>query len=255
MARTRSAGPAQATADLSTMRLDDLRRLGRERGISGTWRMRKDELVRALGGRGGAGGAARGGGAGRGGGARETKARTSAARSTGARETTARTTKARGTKAAGTKAASARAPAGKAREAKAAGGKAAGGKAAPGGGVRRGPSSSRSLRYAQEINSVDDRPDRKGRSLVTRNHDVIMRWAQARAAIPATVPGTEHDGRPGVLRFDFPPHGDNRLQEVSWDEWFRTFDVRGLNFIYQEERRDGGPSNFFILENPDREAG
>jgi hypothetical protein len=111
------------------------------------------------------------------------------------------------------------------------------------------------MRYAQEINSVDDRPDRKGRSLVTRNHDVIVRWAGARAAKPATVPGTEHDGRPGVLRFDFPPHGDNRLREVSWNEWFRTFDVRGLNFIYQEERRDGGPSNFFILENPDREAG
>lgn len=40
---------------------------------------------------------------------------------------------------------------------------------------------------------------------------------------------------------------------MSWDEWFATFDERRLNFIYQEERPDGRQSNFFQLENPDRE--
>lgn len=42
---------------------------------------------------------------------------------------------------------------------------------------------------------------------------------------------------------------------VSWEEWFDTFDTRRLNFIYQEERNDGGPSTFFPLENPHREDG
>jgi len=68
------------------------------------------------------------------------------------------------------------------------------------------------------------------------------------------VEGTEHDDHLGVLRFDF--GGDNdRLRRVSWQEWFRTFDDRRLNFIYQENRSDGAQSNFFRLESPDREDG
>jgi hypothetical protein len=122
-----------------------------------------------------------------------------------------------------------------------------------GGGARRGPGSSKSLKYSQEITSTDEAPERPGRSLVTTDHDVIRQWAEERDAVPATVEGTEHDGHLGVLRFDFPGGGGDRLQEVSWDEWFATFDERRLNFIYQEERADGRQSNFFRLENPDRE--
>jgi len=44
-------------------------------------------------------------------------------------------------------------------------------------------------------------------------------------------------------------------KHVSWDEWFATFDDRRLNFIYQEETKDGDQSNFFRLESPDREDG
>jgi hypothetical protein len=120
-------------------------------------------------------------------------------------------------------------------------------------GVRRGPASSSSLKYAQEIRSASDRPERPGRSLVTTNHDVITRWARERGAKPATVPGSEHDGRPGVLRFDFPGYGGRDLAEVSWEKWFRSFDERGLNFIFQEQTSDGRQSNFFQLENPRRE--
>ncbi|MFE9651996.1 hypothetical protein [Micromonospora sp. NPDC006431] len=124
------------------------------------------------------------------------------------------------------------------------------------GGVRTGSQSSKSLRYAQEITSVDDEPERPGRSLVTTDHDVIRRWAEARKGVPVTVDGTEHDGHPGVLRFDFPANGrDERLREISWAEWLRAFDERRLNFIYQEERSDRTQSNFFRLENPDREDG
>jgi len=55
-----------------------------------------------------------------------------------------------------------------------------------------------------------------------------------------------------VLRFDFGGESDN-LRHVSWEEWFHTFDVRKLNFIYQEQTSDGAGSNFFRLESPDRE--
>ncbi|MGM0929248.1 MAG: Rho termination factor N-terminal domain-containing protein [Actinomycetota bacterium] len=121
-----------------------------------------------------------------------------------------------------------------------------------GGKVRTGPESSDSLKYSQEVTSADDEPERQGRSLVTTHHEVIKQWAEARDATPATVSGTEHDEHLGVLRFDFGGDSDN-LQHVSWDAWFKTFDERQLNFIYQEERSDGQQSNFFRLENPGRE--
>ncbi|NHC45599.1 Rho termination factor N-terminal domain-containing protein [Motilibacter aurantiacus] len=135
-----------------------------------------------------------------------------------------------------------------------AGGDSAGG--APedsGGGIRHGSDESKSLKYSQEITSPDDDPERPGRSLVTTHHDVIRQWAEDRGATPSTVPGTEHDGHLGVLRFDFPGYGGDSLEHVSWDKWFEAFDARKLNFIYQEERANGSQSNFFRLENPERE--
>ncbi|MFC0863245.1 hypothetical protein ACFHYQ_13160 [Sphaerimonospora cavernae] len=108
-------------------------------------------------------------------------------------------------------------------------------------------------KYEQEITSVDEREERPGRSLITTNHEVIKRWAEERGGRPATVPGTEHEGRAGVLRFDFPGYGGDDLKEITWDEWFETFEARNLNFLYQEHKKDGNQSNFFRLENPDRE--
>ena len=123
-----------------------------------------------------------------------------------------------------------------------------------GGRLRTGQQTSDSLKYSQEVTSPDEDPERAGRSLATTSHEVIRQWAEARGGRPATVEGTEHGDRLGVLRFDF--GGENeRLRHVSWDEWFATFDARRLNFIYQEERSDGRQSNFFRLESPDREDG
>ncbi|MFJ6195898.1 hypothetical protein [Micromonospora sp. NPDC092111] len=124
------------------------------------------------------------------------------------------------------------------------------------GGVRTGRSTSRSVRSSQLISSPADRPERPGRSLVTTNHEVIQRWAAARGAMPATIAGTERDGRPGVLTFDIPGYRQSsRIQKIGWDDWFRTFDARRLNLIFQEQLRDGRQSNFFRTESPDREDG
>ncbi|HET8595097.1 MAG TPA: hypothetical protein VFM07_07615 [Intrasporangium sp.] len=118
--------------------------------------------------------------------------------------------------------------------------------------VRTGAASSDSLKYSQQVTSPEDEPERPGRSLVTTHHEVIKRWAEERGGRPATVPRTEHGDHLGVLRLDFGAK-DEKLREVSWDEWFATFDDRKLNFIYQEETSDGEQSNFFRLENPQRE--
>ncbi|NJC84605.1 hypothetical protein [Planosporangium mesophilum] len=123
-------------------------------------------------------------------------------------------------------------------------------------GVRTGKATSRSLMYAEVVNSPDELRAEPGKVYVTTNHDVIRRWAEERGAVPATVAGTEHPetGTLGVLTFDFPPIGDNeRLRHVSWDDWFDTFDRRELNFIFQQQLADGRQSNFFRLENPHRE--
>jgi hypothetical protein len=209
-------------SDLAGMTVVELRQMARDRGVSGTSGMRKDELVKAI---------ASSMAAGRRGAAAKRPSQAGA----GAR--------------AGAKAAAGKPSTGRAGAAKTTTG------AATTGGARRGKSSSRSLKYAQEIRSVDDLPMRPGRSLVTTDHQVIQRWAQQREAAPATVPGTEHDGHVGVLRLDFPGYGGRQLQHISWDQWFDSFDQRGLNFIYQEKSSNGRPSNFFVLENPGREDG
>ncbi|MFB3816429.1 MAG: hypothetical protein ACE147_02085 [Candidatus Methylomirabilales bacterium] len=122
------------------------------------------------------------------------------------------------------------------------------------GGASRGETGlSRSAQRAKWVQGPDERGDRAGQTLATRSHEVIQRWAEQRNAKPATVEGSWHEERPGVLRFDFPGYGGRRLQEVSWDDWFRTFDDRKLVFLYQEEKRDGTQSNFFRFDSPERE--
>lgn len=127
-------------------------------------------------------------------------------------------------------------------------------KTAQGGAVRTGRTSSRSVTSSQVISSLTDRPERPGRSLVTTNHEVIQRWARERGAKPATIAGTEREGRVGVLTFNIPGYRESsRIREITWDDWFHTFDLRKLNLIYQEQLRDGRQSNFFRTESPDRE--
>lgn len=108
---------------------------------------------------------------------------------------------------------------------------------------------------AKWIHGENEHADRPGQSLATRDHTVIQRWTAERKAEPATVPGTEHEGRPGVLRFDFPGYGGRSLQHIPWEDWFASFDGRNLVFVFQEQKRDGSQSNFFILDNPEREDG
>lgn len=120
--------------------------------------------------------------------------------------------------------------------------------------IRKGPQMSASIEHAQHITSPDQKPDHDGATLVTTSHDVIRAWADERDGLPATVEATEHDGHLGVLQIDF-AHDDGALREVSWNDWFETFDDRRLNFIYQETKSDGTQSNFFRLDNPEREDG
>lgn len=118
---------------------------------------------------------------------------------------------------------------------------------------KRGGKLSPSTMRAKWISSTDEHAERKGQTLATRDHDVIRRWAADREARPATVIGTEHGKRAGVLRFAFNGQDSKRLQAIDWDEWFDTFDGRDLVFLYQEHLRSGNQSNFFRFDSPHRE--
>ena len=112
---------------------------------------------------------------------------------------------------------------------------------------RGGPASEIRLR-ARWIHSPEEHEERAGESLATRRHSVIRRWAEDRGAQPATVPGTEHGIRPGVLRFNFPGYGGQAVENLTWDDWFKSFDERRLVFVFREHKSDGRVSNFFRLE-------
>lgn len=93
-------------------------------------------------------------------------------------------------------------------------------------------------------------------SKTTKNHDEIRKWAEARNAVPCEVEGTERDNESGILRFEFPEarnRNDDRLREVSWDEFFRKFDENNLELLYQEKTADGQVSNFNKLIHPESE--
>jgi ferritin-like metal-binding protein YciE len=81
----------------------------------------------------------------------------------------------------------------------------------------------------------------------TTDHDEIRRWAEERGGKPACVQGTGGKGDIGLLRIEFPgkPNAkDDKLQPISWDNFFEKFDERDLALVYQEKTARGQQSNF-----------
>lgn len=67
-----------------------------------------------------------------------------------------------------------------------------------------------------------------------------------RGGKPSRVVGIENDDSAGVLRIDFPGFSrEGRLEEILGEEWYQTFEDRGLAFLYQEETRGGKESGSF----------
>lgn len=87
-----------------------------------------------------------------------------------------------------------------------------------------------------------------GASKYTTDHETIRKWAEARGGKPVTVKGTEQGDEAGVLRIDFPGYsGGDRFESISWDEFFKKFDEKGLAMLYQDETAAGKESRFFKL--------
>ncbi|MFY1652336.1 hypothetical protein ACN27J_15755 [Solwaraspora sp. WMMB762] len=258
------AGGAVRESDLADLRVDELRDQLRKRGVTGTSNLRKPDLIKSLARAMRRGTPARAKQASRPKAGSPTsrrsapagKSASAARKSTSSARSGTSSTARKSTSSAGRSAGSARKSTSAARKSAGSTGRntsgAGGGGRSGGAKIRSGAKSSSSLKYAQRIDDPQQHAERAGRSLITTDHRTIRQWADARGGTPATV-SAPRDGRPSVLRIDFPGYGGGNLRKISWDEWFGTFDQRRLNFIYQEQRTDGTPSNFFRLESPDRE--
>lgn len=80
-------------------------------------------------------------------------------------------------------------------------------------------------------------------SKTTTDHKEIKRWIEARKGRPSVVKGTEGKDGEGVLRVEF-QHPD-KLEDISWDEFFEAFEDRKLAFLHQDKTADGKESRFF----------
>ena len=91
-------------------------------------------------------------------------------------------------------------------------------------------------------------------SKTTQDHKEIRKWAEARGAVPSEVASTHQNKEPGILRFQFPKatnRNDDKLQEISWDDFFKKFDESDLELLYQDKTADGEQSNFNKLIHPE----
>jgi hypothetical protein len=84
------------------------------------------------------------------------------------------------------------------------------------------------------------------------DHDEIRRWAEERGAKPACVRGTGSKQDVGMIRLDFPGYsGEDSLEEITWDEFFKKFDENNLALLFQDKTADGKKSNFNKLVRRD----
>ena len=82
----------------------------------------------------------------------------------------------------------------------------------------------------------------------TTDHGDIRKWIEARKGRPSVVEGTEGKDGEGILRVDF-QEKDDKLEEISWDGFFKTFEDRKLAFLHQDKTKDGSTSRFFKFVN------
>lgn len=90
---------------------------------------------------------------------------------------------------------------------------------------------------------------------ITRDHETIKNWIEERGGSPSAVKGTKGKKGSETLRVDFPGYsGQGRLEKLSWEEFFDTFDKEELGFLYQDKTRDGQTSKFFKFVAADEET-
>lgn len=87
-------------------------------------------------------------------------------------------------------------------------------------------------------------------SKTTTDLKEIRNWAEERDGKPAKVKGVSGEKGNGIIRINFPGYsGEDSLEEISWDDWYKIFQDQKLAFLYQDETSGGKESRFFKLVN------
>lgn len=84
----------------------------------------------------------------------------------------------------------------------------------------------------------------------TQDRDEIIAWAQRRSGYAAVVAGAHPDAADadidpeiGTLRLGFPGYAsEEKLDPISWDEFFETFAAHQAAFYYEDALPDGTTS-------------
>lgn len=85
-------------------------------------------------------------------------------------------------------------------------------------------------------------------SKTTTDLKVIKKWTEERNGKPSRVKNTNGKDGEGIIRIDFPGYsGEDSLEEISWDEWYKIFTDGNLAFLYQDKTSNGKESRFFKL--------
>jgi len=85
-------------------------------------------------------------------------------------------------------------------------------------------------------------------SRTTTHHEEIRSWAKQRDGRPVAKRSTDNAGDAAALSVQFgPTRSEDSLEEIPWEEWFESFEVHRLAFVYEDEDESGEPSMFFRL--------
>jgi hypothetical protein len=107
---------------------------------------------------------------------------------------------------------------------------------------RSTPSKTQSRVKRKRVSPDRGRTQSGTKGQITRDHNIIRDWAEQRGGKPSMVEDTQ------ILRLNFDEPGgndDDRLKEVSWEEFFQVFDDSDLVFLYSEQTAEGQMSRFF----------
>lgn len=76
---------------------------------------------------------------------------------------------------------------------------------------------------------------------ITTDYNEIREWVEQYGGKPQIIHDPTAKGSETGLRFDFPGEADNfflpdaKVRDVSWDEFFKTFDELKMAFLYNED--------------------
>ena len=84
-------------------------------------------------------------------------------------------------------------------------------------------------------------------NLQTTDHGTIREWATSRDGTPIQDPSIEDYGGLQILFPEETLHG----KEISWEQFFHTFDEHNLLFIYQEKAHNDQPSTDYTFADRD----